>query len=87
MDGLFRAHLAAQHLNRAIGDDFIGIHIGLSARACLPHDQREVVIQLAVYDFLSGFDDDLTQVLIHFAELHIGERGSLFDDAERFDNR
>ena len=59
MDGLFRAHLAAQHLNRAVGDDFIGIHIGLSARACLPYDQWEVVVQLAIYDFLRGLDDDL----------------------------
>ena len=38
----------------AVGDDFVGVHVGLGAAAGLPHHQGEVVVQLAGDDFVAG---------------------------------
>ena len=43
VDGLLGAHCAAEDLNGAVGDDLVGIHVGLGARARLPDDEGEVV--------------------------------------------
>ncbi len=42
------SHLAAGNFNGAVGDDLVGVHVGLGAGAGLPDHQREVVIQLAI---------------------------------------
>ena len=44
MNRLLAAHFAAEHLDCAVGDHLIGVHVGLGAGAGLPHDQREVVV-------------------------------------------
>ena len=41
MDRLLRAHHAAGELDRAIGDDLVGVHVGLGAGAGLEDDKRE----------------------------------------------
>ena len=40
--GFLRAQHAAQHLDRAVRDDLVRVHVGLGARAGLPDDQREM---------------------------------------------
>ena len=47
-----RSHFAAQHFNGTVGDDFIGIHVGLGAGAGLPDDEREMLVKLSLDDFL-----------------------------------
>lgn len=39
--------LPAQDEFGSVGDDFVGVHVGLRARACLPDYQREVVVQFS----------------------------------------
>ena len=53
MDGFFRTHHPAQHLNGPVGDHLIGIHVRLRARTRLPDNQREMIIELAL-DHLIG---------------------------------
>lgn len=62
VDRLLGAHLAAEDLNGAVGDDFVGVHVGLSAGAGLPDDEREVVDELEGSDFGSGFLDSLANL-------------------------
>ncbi len=68
MDRLFRAHLAAQHLDGAVGDHLIGVHVGLRARAGLPHHQREMIVELAVDHLLGGGDDGFAELGVEAAQ-------------------
>ena len=48
VDGRLAAELSAEQLDGAVGDDLVGVHVGLGAGPRLPDHQREVVIiQLA----------------------------------------
>ena len=52
-----------------VGDDFIGIHIGLSAGARLPDYQRKMVIQRAGYHLITGSLDRAALLFRHFIRL------------------
>ena len=43
MNGLLRADLAAEHLDRAVADHFVHVHVRLRAAARLEDHQRENV--------------------------------------------
>ena len=86
MDRLLGAHLAAENFNRAVGDHFIGIHVGLRAGPGLPDDKREMLVQLAFNDFLGCGDNRFSQFRLKALQRHISARGGLFDNAERPDN-
>lgn len=62
VDGLLAALLAAQDLDGAVGDDFVGVHVGLGAGAGLPDDEREVVHELAIGNLLGGLLDGLSNL-------------------------
>jgi hypothetical protein len=62
VDGLLAAHGAAQNLNGAVGDDLVGVHVGLGAGAGLPDDQREVVNELERGNLLGGLLDRLAEL-------------------------
>jgi hypothetical protein len=64
VDGLLGAHVTAQHLDGAVGDDLVGVHVGLGTGAGLPDDQREVVIELARCDLGGGLLNGLTDLCI-----------------------
>ena len=64
VDRLLTAHGSAEDLNGAVGDDFVGVHVGLGARTGLPHDERKVVDELEGGDLGRG-------LLNCFAELGI----------------
>ncbi len=83
MDGLLRTHHPAQHLDGAVRDDLVRIHVRLRARARLPDGEREMRVELAVDHFLRGSDDLLADILVEQAERHIGLGGGPLDDAER----
>ena len=87
VDGLFRAHHPAQHLDGAVGDHLIGVHVGLGAGPGLPHHQREVVAELAVDHLLRGFDDGVGDGGVELAEVAVGLGASALDDAERAHDR
>ncbi len=57
MDGRFAADLAAEKLYRAVGDHFIGVHVGRGARAGLVDVQDEMRVELAVDHVLRGLLD------------------------------
>ena len=40
--GVLLPELAAQQLDRAVGDDLVDVHVGLGPRAGLPHVEREL---------------------------------------------
>ena len=58
MNGLFAAHHAAGKLDGAIGDDFVGVHVGLRAAAGLPDAQRKMIVEFAGNHFVGGLSDE-----------------------------
>jgi hypothetical protein len=60
VDGLLGAHLASEDLNGTVGDNLVGVHVGLSAGTGLPDDEREVVKELALGDLSGSLLDSLT---------------------------
>lgn len=57
VDWLLGTHGTTEDLNGAVGDDLVGVHVGLSARAGLPDDEGEVIEELERCDFGGGFLD------------------------------
>lgn len=60
--GLLGAHGAAEDLNGAVGDDLVGVHVGLGAGTGLPDDEGEVVEELEVGNLLGGLLDGLADL-------------------------
>ena len=87
MNGRLRAHLAAEHLDGAVGDDFIGIHVGLGARPRLPDNQRKVVVEFAVDHLLGGGGDRFADFRVDAAQFDICKRRGFFDDTQSPDHR
>ena len=69
----------------SVRDDLVGVHVGLGARTGLPDDQREVVVELAGDDFVTGLGDGGQFLVGHLGgvQLVVGLRGGLLQDAER----
>ena len=82
MDRLLAAELAAKHLVGAIGDHLVEVHVGLRAGAGLPHDERKMVVELAVNDLARGAGDGAAAALVQQAELAVGLGRGKLDDAE-----
>ena len=82
MDRILRSKHAPGQLNGSIGDDFVGIHIGLRAAAGLPDAQRELAIQFARDDFIANLNDQARFFGWQFAELLIHQSAGFFQDSE-----
>lgn len=65
--------LAAQDLDRAVGDHLVGVHVALRAAARLPHHQREVVRQRAVRHLRRGLHNGAADLGVH-ALAHVNLR-------------
>ena len=54
VDRSLTAKLSTQQLDGSVGDDFVGVHVGLSPTARLPDDEGEMfLVQAAGYDLVS----------------------------------
>ena len=80
--GGLRAHLTTQNLNRPVRDHFVGVHVGLCARARLPNHQREVVVKLAVNHFLCGLLNRRGQGRVQIPELQVHRGAGLLDHTQ-----
>ena len=54
---LFRAEFAAERDIGGVRDHLVDVHVGLGAGAGLPHQQRKMLVELAVGDVLRNGDD------------------------------
>ncbi|KAI6752933.1 hypothetical protein HG531_005102 [Fusarium graminearum] len=83
VDRLLAAHGTAKNLNGTVGDDLVGVHVGLSTGASLPDDEREVVDELAISDLLGSLLDSGTDLGVYGKQFG----GSTLQDTKRLDNR
>ena len=56
--GSLAAEDPAHQLDGPVGDDLVGVHVGLRAGAGLPDEEREVVVEAAPGDLLRGAHDE-----------------------------
>ncbi len=79
MQQLFAGQLVA-----AIGDDLVGVHVALRARARLPHHQGEVIVERAGHHLIAGLGDGGKLFVSHLlgAQLVVGDGRRLLQHAE-----
>ncbi|KAH3686523.1 hypothetical protein WICPIJ_002501 [Wickerhamomyces pijperi] len=87
VDWLLGTQLTAQQLNGSVGDDFVGVHVGLSTGPSLEDNQWEVVQQLTGRDFISGLLDGLGDGWVQSTEGFVDNGSGLLQDTEGSDNR
>ena len=85
--GLFAAHGAAQHFDRAVRDHFVGVHVGLGAGASLPDDEGELVVVLAFHHLGGSIHDGRADFLVEYAKLNVHCGGRALQCAQRVDER
>ena len=84
-----REAVAAEQLDRPVGDHLVGVHVARRARAGLKHVDRKLVVELAVGHFAGrgeqGFDLAFAQRVLagagQLAEIAIGHRRGVLHQA------
>ena len=82
---LVLALVVAHEFEGAVRDHLVGVHIDGSAGAALHHVHRELVVELAVHDFLAGLDDGVRDGAVQHAEFGVGLRGGHLHVSDRDD--
>ncbi len=85
VEHLVVALLVAHQLERTVGDDLVGVHVGRRAGAALHDVDDEVIVQRPGPDLLAGAADRLVPLVIEQAEVVVGGCGRLLDRGERLD--
>ena len=85
MDRVFRAEHAAGQLDGAVGDHFVGVHVGLRAAAGLPDAQGELIVEFAGDHVVSRLGDQARLFRRELAKLLIDQGRGLFQNAESTD--
>ena len=83
-DGII-AFFSAQKLNGSVGNDLVGVHIGRGTGTALNGVYNKLTVQLSGYDFITGADNGLTDLLIKNMGSHIGHGCGLFDPGQIVD--
>ena len=87
MNRLLAAEHAARHLDRAIRDDLVGVHVGLRAAAGLPDAQRKMIVEFARDHLVRRRGYQLGLVRRQFAEIAINFGRRLLQNPERAHHR
>ena len=69
MNVLVLAKCSAQQLGGAVGDDLVAVHVEADARTGLEDVHDEVLVPLALLDFLGRLDDRVGGLLVHQARV------------------
>ena len=78
--------LFAENFIRAIGDDFVDVHIGLCAASRLIDDERKVILQFSADDLVGCLLNRDGSFFIQRAKRKICLRGGFFEDTEGMDD-
>ncbi len=87
VDRLLGAHDPAGELDGPVGDDLVGVHVGLRAAARLPDVQRELVVERTLGHLARCLLDQVGQRAIELAEVAVHRGGRALEKAEGPDQR
>ena len=80
------APLPAQQFSRPVGDDFVDIHVGRGAGACLEDVHGELIVQLPVDHLLRGPLDRLGDLGVQELQFRVDARGGPLHQSQRTDH-
>ena len=75
--------LAAGQFDRTVGDDLVGVHVGLRAAPCLPYHERKVLVEQTVDDLLRDTGYQFTCLLFESTEACVAAGGGQLENSER----
>ena len=87
VDRLLRSDHAAGDLDGPVGDHLVGVHVGLRAGPGLKHDQRKLIVELAVDHLFGGANDEVDLVLRQLAEFEVRQRRAFLEEPEGANHR
>jgi hypothetical protein len=82
---LLISEFSSKDLDGSVSNNFVGIHIGLSARACLPDNKGEVVVEFALNDFICSGNDSICDFWRKSITL-VDDGSTLLEDTKGSDN-
>ena len=82
VDWGFGAQHATGKLDGPVGDDLVGVHVGLRPATGLPHAKGKVVVEVTVDDVLRRCDDEVAHLGVELLEGHVGLSGGLLENAK-----
>ncbi len=82
-----RADLFAEKLCGAVGDHFIGIHVGAGAGAGLVDIEHKLIVQGPDHDLAGGCGDGFSPFAIKQVQSAVGAGGLLLDHAQGLNKR
>src|SRR5882762_4423182 len=85
MHAALLAALASQELARPVGEHLVHVHVGLGARARLPHHQRKFAVVLSGEHLVGGGGDGVRLLLGELLQLYVHARTRALDERERAD--
>ena len=87
VDRLLRSHLAAGQLDGPVGDDLVGVHVGLGAAAGLPDVEGELVVPRPLGHLGRGLLDQVGQRRLELAQVAVDLGRGPLQDPEGPDDR
>jgi hypothetical protein len=87
VERLLRAEHAALELDGPVGDDLVGVHVGLGPAAGLEDAERELLVEGPVGYLGRGLGDPFGRARIELAEIRVDEGRGPLQDAEGPDDR
>ena len=72
-------------LQRTVGDDLVGVHVGRGARAALNHIHGEKLVEPARHDFAAGLRYGSEKFVGEKPHRVVGDGGTQFDDGQPLD--
>ena len=82
MNRLLGTKLSSGDFYRPVRNNFVRVHVALRSAAGLPDPKRKMVVQLSCDHLISRLHDESGLVLGKLAEVAIGQRAGLFQNAQ-----
>jgi hypothetical protein len=86
VDGLLGSHLSSENLNSTVGDNLVGVHVGLGSGTGLPDDEGEVVGELSGDNLIGSLLNGLSELGVE-SKLHVHGGSGALEDTEGLDDR
>ncbi len=81
----FASSFFSQKLQRAVGDDLVGVHVGGSAGTGLKNIHDKFLVELSLHDFRGGAVDRVGDLRVQKSEIAIGRGGRVLDNGQGAD--
>jgi hypothetical protein len=79
------AEFSTKDLDSTVGNNFIGIHVALSARSSLPDDEREMVVEFALRYLIGSLNNSISNLGLE-SKANVSLSSCLLEETESTNN-